>query len=218
MAVRPTRYATNSTAWFSATNETTPAASACHEDAQANVRTGAPTRLFYTVSGALRQSSGQTSGDKPLWRISAVALDRPRTGTLGADLAPCRGAAGINRAGAPTAPRQRTVRCPFPRRWSGNCYQVKISFSPLQSAPMRIVPAIRAARLLHRLAFRGTAGLGPWRTAKATVRRPIVDGARPVQAAADHPRYRQAARRMRVRDHLNIMPTPLTRPFSARAK
>ncbi len=33
--------------------------------------------------------------------------------------------------------------------------------------------------------------LGPWRTARATTRRTGVDGARPVQARADHPRDRQ---------------------------
>ena len=32
--------------------------------------------------------------------------------------------------------------------------------------------------------------LSQWRTANATARRTAVDGARPVQALADHPRYR----------------------------
>ena len=34
--------------------------------------------------------------------------------------------------------------------------------------------------------------LGPWRTAHATARRTAVDWAHPIQALADHPRYRQA--------------------------
>ena len=46
--------------------------------------------------------------------------------------------------------------------------------------------------------------LGPWRTAHAThARAPGVDWAHPVQALADHPRARQAARLIRVCDPLN---------------
>ena len=45
--------------------------------------------------------------------------------------------------------------------------------------------------------------LGPWRTAHATARRTAVDWAHQVKALADHPRYRQAERLIRVCDNLN---------------
>ncbi len=45
--------------------------------------------------------------------------------------------------------------------------------------------------------------LGPWRTANATARRTAVGWAHQVKALADHPRYRQAERLIRVCDNLN---------------